>query len=107
MSEDDLSSPLQGFGGHHLSFAFDGKTLLDHAREINASLVRIADVLENVARANESNNKTPIMEDDSIGTCPNCESTDIDQAGNIPNALFKCKTCNAIWMNKDAQFFSR
>lgn len=72
---------------------------------IGIQLERIADTLEHVAKANDSKDVTPIAEDDSIGACPQCESVDVKQDGELPKAIFKCNNCNLVWMGNANDYF--
>jgi len=73
---------------------------------IGFELRRIADTLEHVAKANDSKDVTPIVESDSIGACPGCQSTEVVQKGDLPNAIFHCNNCKLVWMENVNDYFS-
>lgn len=72
---------------------------------IATQLSRIANVLELVASANKENSSQPIIEDDSIGSCPNCNSIDVMQEGIFPKSIFRCRSCQLIWVNNADEYF--
>lgn len=49
---------------------------------------------------------TPVSINDSIGTCPECNSSLVEQQGELPKALFRCLTCNVVWINSLHEYFS-
>jgi len=69
-------------------------------------LSRLTDIIEAMVRANTDDPRAPVSVSESIGSCPNCDSTDVMQEGDLPKAIFYCKSCNSIWVNNASQFFS-
>lgn len=43
--------------------------------------------------------------DDSMGSCPECESTEVEQKGRYPAAIYHCTKCNHLWVNSAEAFF--
>lgn len=69
-------------------------------------LSRLTEMLEAMARSNTDDSRTPVTVSESIGSCPNCSSTDVKQEGDLPKAVFYCKACNTIWVNNAFEFFN-
>lgn len=71
--------------------------LVDH-------LDRIASALEDIARKADmmsDDGKPPdvVIQNDSLGSCPSCDSIEVDQRGSYPNSIYRCKKCSLIWVN--------
>lgn len=66
---------------------------------------RIAVALERIAGCMEANSApvaepSPVMVNESMGSCPNCESfEEIEQRGKYPQAIYRCGKCETIWVN--------
>ena len=69
-------------------------------------LSKLTELLESMSRGGDDDSRTPVKISDSIGSCPNCNSTDIKQEGDLPKAIYYCKACNITWINNAFDFFS-
>tara|TARA_R110002096_G_scaffold51401_3_gene134402 strand:+ start:927 stop:1157 length:231 start_codon:yes stop_codon:yes gene_type:complete len=47
----------------------------------------------------------PIAHDDSMGTCPQCESCEVKTVGTYPKSIYKCDGCDFMWVNQPDAFF--
>ena len=46
-----------------------------------------------------------IAVDDSMGSCPECDSVEIEQKGRYPAAIYRCSKCSHLWVNSPEAFF--
>lgn len=83
--------------------------------KINDTLSRIAVYLKKVSDSLDvfveqtmapKEPEVPIMTDDSMGSCPQCENTKVHQVGEYPNSIYQCQSCEVMWVNHENKFFS-
>lgn len=73
-------------------------------------LDRIATALEGILALVEKGGaeeppKTEVAVNDSMGSCPECESTEVKQQGRYPAAIYQCDKCQHMWVNEPDAFF--
>lgn len=83
--------------------SFSQDNIVDLIRSIAFQLERIGDLIESIVSSGDKNS-VPIIENDSIGTCPSCHSSKVLVEGNYPKVVYKCTDCNQIWVN-NGEFF--
>ena len=73
-------------------------------------LDRIATALETIAKIAEKGGAddqptTDVAVHDSMGSCPECESSEVKQQGRYPAAIYQCDKCQHLWVNEPDAFF--
>jgi len=80
-------------------------------KELFNSIERIAIALEGILSLVKSGGaeKEPPKEvsvNDSMGSCPDCDSHEVSQRGRYPAAIYQCSKCEYLWVNEPNAFFN-
>ncbi|MAE81245.1 MAG: hypothetical protein CMB80_00810 [Flammeovirgaceae bacterium] len=84
-------------------------TIVALLASINEKLERVVKSLSGLSSRDEPDDTgeqdTPVLINESMGTCPGCGNAEIIMEGDYPRVIYKCVKCEVVWVNDENCWF--